>query len=73
MTDATQKLIDAAASAKVLARRLSNAAFNAGVEDAGDAWTRQEKTSVKAQQALIALEAAIEVLAAAPQPPKETP
>lgn len=47
---------------KALVRRLSNAAFNAGHEDAGDAWTRQEKTAAAKDQVLNETLAAIDQL-----------
>ena len=49
---------------KRLASQLSSAAFNAGAEDAGDAWTRQEKTATKMREALKRLHDAIDALAA---------
>lgn len=51
-------------AANRLAHQLSTAAFNAGFEDAGDAWTGQEKTAIKQDQTLASLLNAIRALAA---------
>ena len=56
------KMVD---EAKRLAHQVSVAGFNAGVEDAGDAWTRQEKTAIAMNHRLTELKAAIDALGAA--------